>query len=156
MSREALFTSLREDSDEFQNELARVAVAADLNVLLSESDLSRSELAARMGWTRARVTQVLSGEANLTIDTVAAVARALGHSFDLVFRERNAPRMVQPWERGRPVELQDDRDAIEFPTATASNAQVIHSRWRRVPVVSELVEERVKTDEGTPEWAHAA
>ena len=106
MSREALFAAIRKDDSNADAELAKVAVAADLAVLVHRAGLKRSDIAERLGWTRARVSQVLSGEGNLTIETIHAVAKAAGFRFDVVFREKGARRAVQIWERPLQMELQ--------------------------------------------------
>ncbi len=67
MSRKALFADLQAELPDLKSDLAKVAVAADLSVLLAKSNCTRSDLAKRLDWSRARVTQVLSGEGNLTI-----------------------------------------------------------------------------------------
>jgi transcriptional regulator with XRE-family HTH domain len=113
MSREALFAELSQDDSNADAELAKVAVAADLAVLVHRSGLKRSDVAERLGWTRARVSQVLSGEGNLTIETIHAVAKAAGFAFDVVFRERGARRAVQMWERPLQLELQVN-EAMSF------------------------------------------
>lgn len=113
MSREALFAELSQDDSNADAELSKVAVAADLAVLVHRSGLKRSDVAERLGWTRARVSQVLSGEGNLTIETIHAVAKAAGFAFDVVFRERGARRAVQMWERPLQLELQVN-EAMSF------------------------------------------
>ena len=56
------------------------AWAADLIAKeMAEQDLSKSELAKRLGRSRAFVTQVLSGQRNLTLRTFADLAWACGH-----------------------------------------------------------------------------
>ncbi len=56
---------------------------------------------------------MLSGEGNLTIETIHAVAKAAGFAFDVVFRERGARRAVQMWERPLQLELQVN-EAMSF------------------------------------------
>lgn len=46
--------------------------------LMREQKVNRAELARRLGKSRAYVTQMLSGSANLTVRTLAEVAYALG------------------------------------------------------------------------------
>ncbi len=99
MSRQALFATLVADEPSCQADLAKVAVAADLSVLLARSGMSPAELARRLGWSTARLARVLSGEGQLTIETVQAVARALGQTFDVVFRRPVEGRVGQAWER---------------------------------------------------------
>lgn len=80
-------------------ELKSVDVAADLTLLLHHAGKTRADLARTLGWSRARVTQVLSGDGNLTVQTIAAVAQALGYTFDAVFRKTGAQAASQPWEQ---------------------------------------------------------
>lgn len=121
MSREALFAALSQDDSNADAELAKVAVAADLAVLVHRAGLKRSDIADRLGWTRARVSQVLSGEGNLTIETIHAVAKAAGFAFDVVFREKGARRAVQIWERPLQMELEVN-EAMSFSAPRARGA----------------------------------
>ena len=104
MSRKALLAGLIEQNPNLPGELAKVAVAADLAILVAESGISRTNLAEKLGWTRARVSQVLSGQGNLTIETMHAVAKAAGSSFDVVFRKPAAARALQPWQQRQAVQ----------------------------------------------------
>jgi transcriptional regulator with XRE-family HTH domain len=45
--------------------------------MMAEQDISRSDLAARMGVTRARVTQLFNAPPNLTLRSIAQLALAL-------------------------------------------------------------------------------
>lgn len=108
MSRKALLAGLIEQHPGLPAELAKITVAADLSILVAESGISRSDLAKKLGWSRARVTQVLSGEGNLTIETIHAVAKAVGAAFDVVFRKAGEPAFKQPWEKQAALALQVD------------------------------------------------
>lgn len=99
MSRKALLAGLIEQHPGLPAELVKVSVAADLTILVAESGISRSDLAKKLGWSRARVSQVLSGESNLTIETIYAVAKAVGVAFDVVFRKPASARATQMWEQ---------------------------------------------------------
>ncbi len=46
--------------------------------MMGEADVTRAELARRMGRTRGFVTHLLSGDRNLTLGTLAEIAEALG------------------------------------------------------------------------------
>lgn len=105
MSRKALLAGLIEQNPNLPGELAKVAVAADLAILVAEAGISRSDLAKKLGWTRARVSQVLSGQGNLTIETMHAVAKAVGSSFDVVFRKPAASLALQPWQQKTTLKL---------------------------------------------------
>lgn len=49
--------------------------------LMKEANVSRSDLAARMGTTKSNITQILDGSRNMTIRTVSDVMTHLGHEF---------------------------------------------------------------------------
>lgn len=110
MSRKALLAGLIEQHPGLPAELAKVAVAADLTILVAESGVSRSNLAKKLGWSRARVSQVLSGEGNLTIETIHAVADAVGAGFDVVFRKTGESAAKQSWEKRTALAMQMDDD----------------------------------------------
>ena len=71
-----------------------VADAAELLArLMEEQDVNKAELARRLGKSRAWVTQLLSGKANMTIRTFAEAVHVLGAQVKLSTRagatERN-------------------------------------------------------------------
>ena len=98
MEHKPLFGDLIAAHEGLAEELKAVDVAADLTLLLHHAGKSRAELARALGWSRARVTQVLSGHENLTVQTIAAVTKALGYTFDAVFRKMGAPAASQLWD----------------------------------------------------------
>lgn len=98
MEHKPLFGDLIAAHEGLAEELKAVDVAADLTLLLHHAGKSRADLARALGWSRARVTQVLSGNENLTVQTIAAVTKALGYTFDAVFRKAGAPATAQPWD----------------------------------------------------------
>lgn len=110
MSRKALLAELIEQHPGLPAELAKVSVAADLTILVAETGISRSDLAKKLGWSRARVSQVLSGQSNLTIETIYAVTKAAGAAFDVVFRKPASARTPQMWERASAVHVLADSD----------------------------------------------
>lgn len=66
-----------EHDPDYQAELVKLGIAGVLIERMEELGVSRSELAERMGVSRARVTQILAGYANVTVRTLAAAALAL-------------------------------------------------------------------------------
>lgn len=111
-----LFVDLLNDEAGLQAELAKTAVAADLAVLVARAGVSRAELAKRLGWSKPRVSQVLGGSGNLTVETIHAVTQALGHRFDVVFRAASQARAPQSWEHAVQLDLAGG-NVIEFPAA---------------------------------------
>lgn len=99
-------------------------VASHLIGLLRHHKISRSELAQRLGWSKGRVTKVLSGDVNLTIKTITTITHELGYDFDIVFHNKNYERPKQPW--------QIDRDK------TMPNAVLSHRNIEKVNVVFQI------------------
>ena len=133
-----LFGKLLKDDAGLQAELAKTAVAADLAVLAARAVVSRTELAKRLGWSKARVSQVLGGNGNLTVETIHAVTRALGHRFDVVFRAAHEVRAPQVWERSERLELSGENvfDLADFSSMRGTGAQGSRSAWvKAVPMV---------------------
>lgn len=98
MEHKPLFGDLIAAHEGLVEELKAVDVAADLTLLLHHAGKTRADLARALGWSRARVTQVLSGRENLTVQTIAVVTKALGYTFDAVFRKTGEPAAAQPWD----------------------------------------------------------
>lgn len=61
-----------------------------LSSALEDQNMTKSELAAKLGKTKGFVTQVLSGNRNLTLRTIADIADALG--FRIRVRKELAPK----------------------------------------------------------------
>jgi len=62
---------------------------------LNRGNVSRTELANRLGVTKGYVTQILSGGKNLTLRTIADVAEALGYEPKLKLRKRKQREKLQ-------------------------------------------------------------
>ncbi len=65
----------------FQQERAIYEVTELLEDLMRDSGISRADLAKKLGKTRGWITQLLDGDANKTIRTVADAFAVLGHEF---------------------------------------------------------------------------
>ena len=91
MTDKPLFGDLIAAHKGMAEELKTVDVDADLTLLLHECGMSREDLASKLGWSRNRLSEVLSGHECITVQTLAAVAGALGYTFDVVFRKTDAP-----------------------------------------------------------------
>jgi transcriptional regulator with XRE-family HTH domain len=75
-------TSTPEGMRRFQRERAVESVTTLICDLMDEQEVSRSQLADRLGKTRGWVTQLLDGERNKTVRTLSDVFCALGHSLE--------------------------------------------------------------------------
>jgi transcriptional regulator with XRE-family HTH domain len=98
------------DNDpEFLLEVVKLAFAEELCRLLEEQGVSRSQLAERLGTSRAYVTRILRTDYNLTAETMVKVALALDARVVLSLQSRQtAPA-----------------------TAVAAPARAVHRRIRR-------------------------
>lgn len=76
-------------------------IASHLVGLLRHQNISRSELAKELGWSKSRVTKVLSGDENLTIKTMTMITQKLGYDFDIIFHNKNYEKPKQPWQIDR-------------------------------------------------------
>lgn len=111
MEHKPLFGDLIAAHDGLAEELKSVDVAANLVLLLHHAGKTRADLARTLGWSRARVTQVLSSDGNLTVQTIAAVSKALGFTFDVVFRKVGEFAATQPWAQHVALQLEMSQDA---------------------------------------------
>ncbi|MEU3353661.1 helix-turn-helix transcriptional regulator [Streptomyces sp. NPDC037389] len=68
---------------------ARLArqTTASLAGLLAERDMTRKDLAEQLGVSPGRVSQILSGDENLTLRSLAAVAESLDATIEITFRD---------------------------------------------------------------------
>jgi len=92
---------------DYQAELAKLAIAEMLAGRMEQLKISRTELAQRLGVSRARVTQILAGYSNLTVGTLVAAAAALDTHvyFELipnVSRSAATPPNVEGWKTPPP------------------------------------------------------
>ena len=67
----------------------------EVNWHMRERGLSRADLAARMGVSPGRVSQILGGGENLTLRTLAALSTALDARFDLELSSPKAENTYQ-------------------------------------------------------------
>ncbi|SNR95061.1 helix-turn-helix domain-containing protein [Blastococcus mobilis] len=74
---------------------------------MEERGLNQQEVARRMGLTEGRVSQILSGEQNLTLRTLASLAAALEGHFHICFGEGITP----PWKQ-HPEPRSTEEDAL--------------------------------------------
>ncbi len=84
----------------------------EVNWHMRERGLTRADLAARMGVSPGRVSQILGGGENLTLRTLAALATALDARFDIELGSLKA---------GDTYTSRDTPDAEAAPTQNAPN-----------------------------------
>ncbi|WP_202232780.1 helix-turn-helix domain-containing protein [Actinacidiphila reveromycinica] len=82
--------------------LAREATAS-LAGVLAGLGVSQSELARAMSVSPGRVSQIMSGDANLTVRSLAAAAEAIGARVEITFHAPPRDAAVQPRDGAAPV-----------------------------------------------------
>ncbi len=78
----------------YQQERAILEVTELVCELMGEQDVSRSELATRLGRTKGYITQLLDGRANMTVRTISDVFTALDRAVH--FQEGPVSATVSP------------------------------------------------------------
>lgn len=58
----------------------RIDAAYAIEQAMKSARVSRSELATKLGTSKSYITKILTGDANLTLDTMASIATALDMS----------------------------------------------------------------------------
>jgi transcriptional regulator with XRE-family HTH domain len=101
-----------ERDDEYWVEAAKIDFAVELNRAREAAEISKSELARRLGTSKAYITKVLRGDTNFTIETMVRVARAVGAFLHLHVDENQVDAPAQGFiiqisgaQSGRPQEL---------------------------------------------------
>lgn len=79
-------------------------VTEAVSSMMQDEDISKTELAKRMGRTKGFITQLLSGDRNLTLRTLAGVADALGSHVTITLSKDRHVRVVKR-RRQIPVSL---------------------------------------------------
>jgi len=78
-----------EQSPGYQLEHIRMAFVGETTRLMEAQAMSRAELARRLEVSRAYITKLLNGNANITLDTMVRVAMALDAKVNLAMTEKN-------------------------------------------------------------------
>ena len=71
---------------ECEIEYYKLIAVEELLQFMKREGINRSELAERMGVGPSRITAMLSGESNLTIDTLVRAARSVGAELNISFQ----------------------------------------------------------------------
>lgn len=88
-----------EKRDSYHVEAAKFEISEQVYVAMQEIGMSEAELARRLGVSRAYVNKILKGAANLTIESLVKIGRALGREIKFEFttaRPRANPRKLRP------------------------------------------------------------
>jgi transcriptional regulator with XRE-family HTH domain len=86
---------------EYRAEVLKLGFAEQVWKLMEQQDLSRAELARRLGTSRAYVTKVFQTTANLTLESMAKIALALDAHVSLELRPQVTARRAATPTRPR-------------------------------------------------------
>lgn len=117
------FQKAKQDPN-YKKKAHQAEISADLRILIAHSGKSFKEVAALAHISPPALSQKLGGDSNLTLDSILAIAQAVGADFDVVFRAENAPRAAQPWEEATTVrnELALARQLLDKSTSIYNEA----------------------------------
>jgi len=103
MSSSATFSDLfreAEETVEYLTETAILEFTEDMVKAMEEQDVSRSELARRMGSSPAHVTQILRGTTNFTLKSMVKIGLALEMKVEVrLSRRKESPKTAHPPRR---------------------------------------------------------
>jgi transcriptional regulator with XRE-family HTH domain len=88
---------LLENAD-FRAETRRNKVAVDLSIAVAQSKLTRQAIADKAGIRLSQLSRQLSGDVNLTLDSIGKICEAISCDYDLILRKSNEKAALQPWQ----------------------------------------------------------
>ena len=103
-----------EEAKAFNRARVKLEAATGVIELMDSEDVNQADLARRIGKSRSFVSKILSGEQNLTLETLADLYHALGRSvhFTLTDNERDPGAVRNPKTETRPpVDLAPTADS---------------------------------------------
>ncbi|MDQ7824985.1 MAG: helix-turn-helix transcriptional regulator [Candidatus Eremiobacteraeota bacterium] len=80
---EAYEEKWRDDCD-YRIEVLKIKVTEQICSLMKDKSISRAELARRLGSSRAYITKLLNGSANLTLETLVKIASSLDSELEIL------------------------------------------------------------------------
>jgi DNA-binding phage protein len=83
----------------FKAEARRNKVAIDLSIAVAESGRTRQAIADQAGIKLSQLSRQLSGDTNLTLDSIGKICDAIEYEFDVVLRKQGAKPALQPWQQ---------------------------------------------------------
>jgi len=86
---------------EYRLERILIQLGEDICRLMGDQQISRAEVAERLGVSRAYVTKVLNGNPNLTIKTLLKLSDALGRELAIHFVPKPDRKLVSSAPRPR-------------------------------------------------------
>lgn len=147
---------LEEVERSWEYKLARTttSIALRVNERLAELEMTRSDLAERLGVDKSAVTQILSGGNNPKLSTLIRLAEALGLDLEIGMVKPSSGRQAEPSHGGLGLlPSGEPKRRMGWSTMTISDSALIHQRgfgpWSLVDVTdtSESFPEESVSDE---------
>ena len=107
-----------EGDPEFEFDLLAIEVGERIVERMEDLGMTRTELAAAVGVSKARVSQILGGHDNLTLKSLVAVAVGLGSRVKVRLTDRQSARGAISRRQCRRV---DPSKLVEVASAEGSN-----------------------------------
>lgn len=109
-----LFAEARK-GDRFWVEGAILEFTADIERLMDQQGITKTELAARLGTSQAYVTKVLRGTANFTMETMVKLSRAVGGTCHVhVAHEQAKVRWFDKLDGGKAQKIREEVVATDI------------------------------------------
>jgi transcriptional regulator with XRE-family HTH domain len=128
------------EDPEFRRLLSIEALVAEASEviarLMAEQNVSKADLARRLNKSRAWVTQLLNGKANMTVRTLAEVVYALHAEVKLNTQPASWKMAGEPTGRAQAVVFKMDQYIVESPIASES---VFHVQTEPMETVYEYL-----------------
>jgi transcriptional regulator with XRE-family HTH domain len=84
----------REDRDRAEPSALPQEIIDEITWYMRQHKMTRADLASAMGVSAGRVSQILSGDENITLRTLGAVVDALGARLDVTMQTIEDPREI--------------------------------------------------------------
>lgn len=99
-SAEKLAAMLREleASDTYHIESVKLEITEQIYLTMQTFDISKAELARRLGKSRQYITKILQGTANFTLDSLVRIARALDCELEFRLSPKHEERLLQDYQ----------------------------------------------------------
>ena len=75
---------------ENQRYVLRYVVTAEILNIMEKNDIRKATLAKQLGYSKGHISRVLSGDRNMTLDTISDIAMALGVNIEFTLKEKKA------------------------------------------------------------------
>ena len=128
-------------SIEYKSELAKLQFAIEVNAGLKREGINQAELADRLGVSRAMISKLLRGDANVTIETMVRLAEVLhGEVFLKIVREGCSFKffeVVKSAKAGRRHPgVTEALDAIEANSGAGNWSKLSNERYEAEPIAA--------------------